>query len=375
MPKPPDGRATPPSDADRHEVDLILPMAAAICIALSWYVVLDYERAVLAVVPLVPALADRIASVRLMMSLLSVGGLGLAVLASRDARRRRRAERELRKANEALARRMERRTDALKSRAKALHESRVRERIKEQEAEVAFSAGQLEATGAYLHAVGNALSAFELALLRLGRTLDGAARLDAAFDVLLRDLESGDAAKARRHVTSLREAVLGRAVPRLAESASALSELKDRMVGELERHRGEFERYGKSAPFLHDIQVGEEVAAILDRMPRAAGSDPLVRELAPSIVIRNRKHPLLTGLAALLRQALDSATGPVVVRLEGEGNGRAALVVTGVPESALSGPVVAAFINFLNENNGALRFESGGPGQPSRLVIDIGSLS
>lgn len=371
MPQSPADKATPPVD-DRREVDLILPVAAAICITLGWYVVMDYERAVMAVTPLVPLLAERVRSVRLMMVFLSIGGLGLAVLAARDARRRRRAEKELRLAHAALARQMVRRTDALKNRTKALRESRLREQLREREAEVAFAAGQVEAAGAYLHAVGNALTAFDVALLRLGRTLDGAGRLDAAFDALLRALEAGDVPHCIRQVTALRKVVVGRAVPRLAESAAALVEIKQRMAGELERHRSAFERYGAARPYLQSICLDEEIAAILERMPRAAGSDPVVRDLAREVVVRNRKHPLLAGLAALMRQSLDAATGRVVVRLSRQPGQRAVMLLEGVPEARAADPGVAALINFLNENNGSLSFEPATPGRSSRLVIEIG---
>lgn len=367
---PPELRSAP---GDRSEVDLLLPVAAAICITLGWYVVMDYERAVMAVAPLVPALVERLRNVRLMMILLSIGGLGLAILAARDARRRRRAEKELRLAHAALGRQMARRTDALKSRTKALRESRLREQLKEREAEVAFAAGQVEAAGAYLHAVGNALTAFDLALLRLGRTLDGAERLDAAFVILLRFMEAGEWPQAIRQAAALRKAVLLRAVPRLAASAVALVEIKARMAGELERHRGEFERYGAARPYLQPICLDEEIAAVLDRMPRSAGSDPVVRDLAREVLVRNRKHPFLTGLTALVRQSLDAATGRVVVRLSREPEKRAVLSLEGVPEADAGEPAVAAFINFLNENNGAIRFESAASGHPSRLVVEIGN--
>ncbi|WP_428566572.1 MAG: hypothetical protein ACP59X_06475 [Solidesulfovibrio sp. DCME] len=359
------------SPAGAREVDLLLPLAAAICVALGWYVVLDYERAVAQCLSVAPDLGARVRDMRLMMSLLSVGGLGLAFLAGRDARRRRRAEEGLRLANEELARLVDRRTSVLMDRTKALRESRLREKLAEREAESAFAAGRDEATGTYLHGVGNALSSLELELLRLTRALDGAGRLDGAFAELAGRLEAGDTAAAARVAGALREAIVARALPMLAERTVALGEIKERMLGDLERHRGAFERRDRARPPLAAVRLDEELGAILDRMPRSAGSDPVARDIAPGVVATVRRQPFLAGLAALLRHVLDAATAAVTVRLRQEPDGAVILALEGAPEVANDAQGVAAFINFLNENGGALRYEPAGAGRAGRLVLRL----
>jgi hypothetical protein len=350
---------------------MLLPLAAAICIALGWYVVLDYEQAVGQCLAAAPELATRVRAMRLMMSLVSIGGLGLAFLASRDARRRRRAEEELRLANEALARLVDRRTSVLITRTKALRESRLREKLAEREAEAAFAAGRVEAAGAYLHGVGNALSSLELELLRLGRAVDGLGRLDAGFEELVRALEAGHTDQAIHQAQALREAVAGRTKPRLAERAAALGEIKTRMLGDLERSRGAFERQGRPRPYVSAVRLDLELAAILDRMPRWAGHDPVARDITVGVTATLRKQPFLAGLAAFLRQSLDAATGAVAVRLRALPTGRIVLTLDGAAEIEDFDPAVAEFINFLNENGGALRYEPAGPDTVSRLVLEI----
>jgi hypothetical protein len=354
-----------------REIDLILPLAAAICIALGWYVLLDYERVVVPLVGGSPAVGHRLMLMRLVMALLSVGGLGLALLAARDATRRRQAEASLLLAHAALARRMARRTDILRTRTRALREAKLRERLAASEAETAFAAGRVEAAGAYLHEVGNCLSAMDLELLRLTRALAAGPRLEAVFRTLGSDIRSGDATKAAASATLLEETLLGRAMPRLSAGVAALAEVKDRMAADLERHRGEFERQGKVRPYLQEVRLDVEVAAMLDRMPRAAGSDPVLRDLARDVRIRTRKQPFLAGLAALLRQSLDAATAAVTVRLEHGPNGGAVLTLDGAGLPEVEQAAVAACINFINENGGALRHDPGRPGRPPRLVIEL----
>ena len=367
--------SSPPPRAGRREIDLILPLAAAICIVLGWYVFLDYERLIQTQLAAGPQVATRLFQMRLMMGLVSLSGLGLALLAARDARRRRLAEAALQVAHAALARRMARRTDILRARTRALREARLRERLAESEAEAAFAAGRLEAAGAYLHEVGNSLSALDLELLRLTRALAVEPRLAAAFVALARDIRSGDSEKALATAAVLEETVLSRAMPRLGAGVAALAEVKARMTADLERRRGEFERRAKTPPYLQEVRLDQEVAAILDCMPRAAGSDPVARDLPGAVRIRTRKQPFLAGLAALLRQALDAATGPVTVRLQTAPGGRVVLALDGVGQPETSEAAVAAGINFLNENGGAVRHQPAEPGRASRLVIEIADRS
>ncbi|WP_300158660.1 hypothetical protein [Solidesulfovibrio sp.] len=361
----------PAAGAGLREADVLLPLAAAICVALAWYVVLDYERAAAEFAAVLPEVAARVGALRIMLGLLSVGGLGLAFLAARESRRRRLAEDRLRLANEALAERVARRTRMLARRTKALRESVLRRELAERQAEAAYAAGQVAAAGVYLHGVGNALSSFEAELLRLGRVLDGVGKLGVAFDGLDAALAAGDGEGAVRHGGALRQAVLDRAVPRLVERAAALGEIKEGMRGDLERYRGEFERKGRARPCLAVVRLDEELAAILDRMPRAAGYDPVVRRIRPGVTVRLRKEPFLTGLAALTRQSLEAAAAAVAVSLEARPAGGAVIVLEGVPEAEAREAPVAAFINFLNENGGVMRFESAASGHAPRLVVEV----
>jgi hypothetical protein len=190
--------------------------------------------------------------------------MGLVWLAVRDARRRRTAEAELERLNAELARRVELRTATLRVRTRELHDSRLRERLREKESEVAFQAGQVQAAGAYLHGVGNALSALEVELLRLTKTLDQARRVEDVFDTLAKSLEAGNRQETDRLLAALREVVLVRGFERLTGSLAALTDIKIRMADELERRRGEFERSGPPTPYLQTFRVDLELAAVLD---------------------------------------------------------------------------------------------------------------
>lgn len=369
----PAGSPAPPNRT-WEGVDLLLPLVAAVCVVLGWIVVVDYERTVLHLAGHVPAVMARVWRFRLVMGFGSAAGLGLAWLAARDARRRRLAESELERLNAELSRRVVRRTAELRARTKALREARLREQLRESEAEVAFQAGLVEAAGEYLHEVGNALASLELELLRLSRASQSATRLTAVFDALQRHVAAGRLDEVGRLVAALRETVLGRISPRVAATLAALDEITRRMSDELERRRGAFERQGQPVRYVQSFRVDLELAAVLDRLPRVAGSDPVSRDIAGPVTLRTRKHAFLTGLAALLRQALDTAPGAVAVRLRQEAGGRVVLTVDGAGAACASGPAVAAFINFLNENNGFFQCDPVGSAGAACLAVSIGSL-
>jgi C4-dicarboxylate-specific signal transduction histidine kinase len=82
-----------------------------------------------------------------MMGLMTIGGLGLILVSAKNIVSRRRAEIELERANAELEERVARRTAELQVQTKALMESRMRERLREKEAEIAFQAGLVESAG------------------------------------------------------------------------------------------------------------------------------------------------------------------------------------------------------------------------------------
>lgn len=354
-----------------RERDILLPLAMVLCVVLGWYVELDYERTAVELAPQAPVLLSRVWGLRLMMSLLTLGSLGLAWLAAHDAKGRRRAEAELQKLNAVLADRVVRRTAALKASTEALRDARLREVVREKDAAVAFQAGLLAAAGQYFHDVGNALSALELELLRLGKAIEGADRLRTVFLTVAGHIEAGRLEAAASLLTALREAVLSRTYPRVRASQQAINQIRDRMLDELEHRRASFDRDGSPERYIQSFRLDLELAAVLDRLPRAAGSDPVVRDIDLPITVRTRKHAFLTGLAEWLRQLLDNASGPVTVRLGRGEAGRVVFSVEGVRECDTTGPDAATFINFLNENEGTLRFEPEAGQTPPRYLVEL----
>jgi hypothetical protein len=300
-----------------------------------------------------------------MMGLMTIGGLGLILVSAKNIVSRRRAEIELERANAELEERVARRTAELQVQTKALMESRMRERLREKEAEIAFQAGLVESAGTYLHTTGNALTALEGLFLKMRRILDAAARADEAFanarQAVIQALGREDS-PASESLVSLETALLGRAVPRLAETLSEMAELKARMIAELEGRRALFDARGAERRFVQAVDLGGLLREAADEArPELAGLGLEVQDVA-GVVARPSRRKMALGLGrclAMLREAARPGRAGGVRLSAGRGeDGRLKVVLAAVgpafvgAEPGRDDPELLSFINFLNESHG-----------------------
>jgi hypothetical protein len=307
----------------------------------------------------------------LMMGLMTLGGLGLVILSAGNIVRRRRAELALERANAELEARVARRTEELAAKTKALLESRLRERLSEKEAEIAFQAGLVESAGTYLHTTGNALTSLEGLFLKTRRTLEAVARTREAFQAARQaaaraegaapDAPAGPAAQA---VGDLETAILDRAVPRLSEALEEMAAVKARMIEDLERGRTQFESRRERGRLVQPVDLGHVLAEIAEELRPQFETRDLVLTVAeaPGVVAQTGRRRVAAGLASCLALVRDAAlfgqAGEVFCRALRGPDGRVRVVVRARGAAFLGAdpsrddPELLAFINFLNENHG-----------------------
>gem|GEM_PF-1671204 len=302
-----------------------------------------------------------------MMGLMTLGGLGLVILSTGNIVRRRRAEIELEQANAELEARVASRTEELAAKTKALMESRLRERLSEKEAEIAFQAGLVESAGTYLHTTGNALTSLEGLFLKMRRTLEAAARTGDAFAAAR---QAAETALERSHgpvvedIAALEAALLGRAVPRLSEILAEMGEVKARMIAELEGRRTLFDARRSRGRLTQAVDMGRALAdAVEQARPECAarGLSVSAREASGVVVQADRRkvsHGLLRCLAMIRDAAREGCAGEIACLAERGGDGRVRVVMwargaafVGADPSRAD-PELLAFINYLNENHG-----------------------
>jgi hypothetical protein len=302
-----------------------------------------------------------------MMGLMSLGGLGLIILSAGNIVRRSRAELALERTNSELEARVARRTEELAVKTKALFDSRMRERLSEKEAEIAFQAGLVESAGSYLHTTGNALTSLEGLFLKMRRTLSAAARTREAFETALQAaaLAPGGAhGPAAQGVRDLETALLDRAVPRLTEILQEMTEVKSRMIAELEGRRTEFESRSDRARLVQAVDLGRMLVDLGEEARPEFEVRYLTLTVADTagVVVRTVRRQVAQGLSRCLAMVRDAALfgqpGEVAVRAGRGPDGRARVFVEARGGAFLGtdpsrdDPELLAFINFLNENHG-----------------------
>lgn len=333
-----------------------------------------------------------------MMALISIGGLGLAFISTRNIIERRKAEVELAEANADLEDKVRRGARELAAKNQALMESRLRERIKEKEAQIAYAAGLIQSAGEYLHHFGNSLTALETFLLRVRQVLDSTSQYPTALETIRQAhadaLSCGENDQTRQYLELFEEALMGRAVPRLRESVEAMTALKERMVASIESQRKAFERMAPGERYVQPVDLGEILGNIVSER-RDAAEESHVRvetDIADNVSIVTRKHPVIHGLNALIDLAVDSARrgnpadarvrisarpgdagkGGAVVVVRHSGRGPTLGMEAGNPDVERENPSSSlhGFVNFLNENNGKLHMAAQSEG--GEYVVELG---
>lgn len=302
-----------------------------------------------------------------MVGLMTVGGLGLIILSAKNIVRRRQAEIELERANTELEDRVARRTEELQAQTKALMESRMRERLREKEAEIAFQAGLVESAGTYLHTTGNALTSLEGLFLKMRRTLEAMAGADGAFAAArtaLAEALGREDSFAAQSLNELESALLGRAVPRLADTLTEMAELKIRMIAELEGRRALFDARRPPRRFAQAVDMGELLRELAEGARGKLAGVGLGVEVQDAIRLEARvaRRKVAHGLGRCLDMIQEAARpghegairlsagrredGGTKVLLRAEG---AAFVGA---DPCRDDPQLLTFINYLNENHG-----------------------
>ncbi len=302
-----------------------------------------------------------------MVGLMTVGGLGLIIVSAKNIVRRRQAEIGLEQANVELEDRVARRTEELQAQTKALMESRMRERLREKEAEIAFQAGLVESAGTYLHTTGNALTALEGLFLKMRRTLKAMAGADGAFvtaRAALAEALGREDAPAVQGLDELQSALLGRAVPRLAETLTEMAELKTRMIAELEGRRGLFDARRPARRFAQAVDMGELLRELAEEARGKLSGSGL--GIAVQDAIRLEARVARRKVAHGLGRCLDMIQGAArpghdgAIRLSAgrreDGGTRVLLRAEGAAfvgaDPCRDDPQLLAFINYLNESHG-----------------------
>ncbi len=342
----------------------------------------------------------------IIMTLSTISGFGLAYLSIRNMMRRQRAEENLRRANAELERRVGKRTAELSVRTRALLESRLREKMKEKEAEIAFNAGLFESASSYLHNVGNTLAAMEGKFYKIKDLLSSLEGYDTAVETIRaahRAALDGRPDDTETYLDALRTVLLERTVPLLREGMADVEQLKDHMIATIRHQQDMFsDTQRNQARYVSVMDIGHILRKLIDDFAPILENRGIHVELyiEDELLVRNQKHQFVHGLHNILKNAIEAIAlsgqnmcGRIVVtaikasmeeqrvliRIADNGMGIHPDEVSKVGLSGFSlkpgghGLGLHAFGNFLNESNGRLLVVSAGLDQGAEFIIEIGN--
>ena len=290
---------------------------------------------------------------------------------------------------DALTSRFDELAHDLGQRSAELVESRVRERMKEKESELAFARGQYESASGYLHNVGNLA-------VRLGSTamdLRQLAESGRQYPEVFRRIRAGSDPEL---VDRLEEVLLDRTFPRLEECAVELEDVRSGIRNAIEHQQRSFLEGGEEGPEPEAFDLSECVERTCAEF--AEWSDPVAvalrTDVEPGIVVRHHRHQIKSGIVNAVKNAFesvgpgpgtvevslarDSATGRAVIRVKDDGRGIAPdhlprILTAGFTTKPWGhGLGLHSLAVFLSSRNGNVELRSEGPGKGALLTIEVG---
>ncbi|MEW6712265.1 MAG: HAMP domain-containing sensor histidine kinase, partial [Candidatus Riflebacteria bacterium] len=294
----------------------------------------------------------------------------------------------------------------LESRTKAIIELKLRERMQEKEAELAFTAGLFESASSYLHNIGNALTRMDGHIHDLKNNVKAMDQFPEIFSRVMDALNDPDFQSGRKRVEELLKKFEGfledRLQKEMGEAMERIDELRNHMAKSVKMQLDAFQKtMEKKSDFIQEFNVSSIIEYIIeDFKPSFEKRDiDVVTDIEPEILIKNQKHPMIHGITNLIKNAIEAidlarttdkglikvslrgiSTEPRRIQLKISDNG------VGISQEDMKflfasgfttklgghGLGLRSFNHFLKSNNGAICAESPGPNCGITFTVELG---
>ncbi len=289
-------------------------------------------------------------------------------------------------------------------RTKELIDSQLREKLKETEAELAYSAGLFEAASSYLHNIGNAIAGLDGRLLNIQHVLDSMKQYPEIFKKIK---ETPLPDSSLKYIDKFEDILLNRVIPALNTSIEEISEIQSHMIMTIKHQQEAFiETRKKREKFIQKFSIKELIENILyDFQPALEQKNIKVEtEFSSSdLFINNQKHQIIHGIINLLKNSMEAIEegdnkdkGHIFIKADkifrNDTEDRVFIIFrdngTGIKEEDMPsvfksgfttkqygyGLGLHSFLNFLNENNGSISVSSDGATRGAEFRVEIGNL-
>lgn len=297
----------------------------------------------------------------------------------------------------------------LAERTRLVVEGRIREGLKEQEAELAYNAGLFESASMYIHNIGNSVTAMSGRLLALRRVIRAFAEYPEAFVELRKAHREAVAHGETAHdptphqIDRIEELFLGRLVGQLSNLSDALSDIRDRIAGTVKHQQDSFVMARRTtARFVQPISFAAMLETVVSDLRDTfdVGAITVEKDFDDPVTVRNQRFQLMHGFTNILLNAVDSIAespnkgsgvititlrqprgpgGPAVVQIADNGCGirdedLAHLFSAGFTTKPQGhGLGLHSFLNFLNENNGSISASNRVDGIGAVFSVEVGN--
>jgi signal transduction histidine kinase len=295
----------------------------------------------------------------------------------------------------------------LESRTKDLIESRLRERMQEKEAELAFTAGLFESASSYLHNIGNALARMDGYMHDVNYQIKAMEQFPKIFSSILDSLsknlpEQGEDPETKELLKRFEDFLENKLRKELKTSMARMDEIRNHMAQSIKMQLDAFHNtMDKQVNLVQQFNVTSVIQYLLEDFKPSLDKRKisLVADLEPELILQNQKHPLIHGITNLIKNAIEAiemagniGEGRLSVTLKSLSDSPTRIQLTVVdngigiaPEDIGSlfasgftsklgghGLGLRSFNHFLKGNNGSISAKSSGRNCGSTFIVEIG---
>jgi signal transduction histidine kinase len=292
-------------------------------------------------------------------------------------------------------------TSELDNRTKDLIDSQLREKIKEKEAEYAYSMGLFESASSYLHNIGNSLAGINGKMLNLRKSLDSTNNYGKVFDTIEKSHKtslSGGEDKTPSHLAKFRTILVDKLIPKLYSNLDEITKIQEHMVLTIKHQQEQFNQTNQnSQKYVMDFDVGETILSILDDFSPSLEKHNIevIKNIGEDLRVSNQRHQFTHGLTNIVKNAIEAMENcgknsktievdvkrvedKVELSVRDSGVGISSENMPKIFSSGFTtkksghGIGLHSFVNFLNANNGKMDFHSSGEKMGTTFLVSIG---
>jgi len=300
-------------------------------------------------------------------------------------------------------------SEELDKRTQDLVDAQIREKIKEKDAEIAYSTGLFESANAYMHSIGNSLSGVDGKISRIKKVLDSTSNYPLVFKNIKDSLSQNDKEKTTRLLDRLEMIIIKNVIPIIGENFEKTVEIHKQMVNSI-KHQQEMYKTNKSHMDRHiqRIDIYNTFENIFEDFNKDLIKNNIIviKEFDNDVFVYNKKFQFIHHLTNMIKNSIEAIKANILKKqgeikvtlknkeLEDKKNQKNRVIITledngiGVNPDDLPkifsagfttkenghGLALHSFVNFLNENNGKVKVISPGIFQGCQFIVEIGDV-